>query len=228
MFAKFINAIKSLFVKTQIQEPSPEVIEPVGPELPDASHLGRIRLGLIVGHERKSSGAELHKSQGSMSEYDYNSDLAKRIEKLADKKIVQVEIIHRDGIGILGACKKAKDLKCDVVIELHFNGFNGVVTGTSTLCSQEPRDRDLAQIVQKIMCQVFERKGNSRGVKVLSRGDRGALNVMSIEGIANCLVEPFFGDVESEALMAVQKKDEYALSLLAAVLLWGRRVGMIQ
>jgi N-acetylmuramoyl-L-alanine amidase len=142
-----------------------------------------------------------------------------------------MKIILRDGIGISGAYRVARELKCDAVIELHFNAFNGKASGTETLCTVNDKDKKFAKLVQVAMCKVFDRKpGNAgdRGVKVISRSDRGGGNVYGIEQAANCLVEPFFGDNYNEAKMALECFDSYAKCLLDATKQWAVDVDLLK
>lgn len=176
-------------------------------------------LVLIVGHEKKAPGADF--ALGG-SEYQYNSDIAKRAKEYAARKYpnLKVEIVFRDGVGISGAYRKAKALKADACIELHFNAFNGQAQGTETLCSVEHEDRKFAEYVHNKICEVFERAGKSRGVKALSRSARGGQSIYSMPGSANCLVEPFFGDNKAEAKMADERRIPYAVALLEGAVEW--------
>lgn len=189
-----------------------------------------MKLGLIVGHEKKAQGAVMAPPH-SITEYAYNRDialLAKQFSLIEKFRHIEVEIFYRDGIGIFGAFKKVKAANCDCVIELHFNAANKKAIGTETLCSNEATDKQFAYIVQQRVEKVFDRidgGAGDRGVKVLSNGDRGSGSVVSYPGKANCLVEPFFGDTPSEANMAVNRKTQYAKALLEAANEWGQLYG---
>lgn len=183
-------------------------------ETPHPLAANPITLGLIVGHTKRAPGATLHNGP---SEYVYNTEVANIAKKYAERyKFLTVHIIFRDVVGISGAYKKANTLKCDAVIELHFNAFNKKVVGTETLIAPGTANRAFAQFIHDMQCQVFERGGPSRGIKVLSRGQNGFGNVSSFPQGPNCLPEPFFGDTPSEALMAVRKKEAYAQGLIEA------------
>jgi N-acetylmuramoyl-L-alanine amidase len=186
----------------------------------------KIRLCLIVGHEQSAPGADFN-GIAFKNEYAYNSALAKRVEeKATETKHIEVHVIFRDGIGIKGAYEKAKELHPDVCIELHFNAFNGAAYGTETLCSVDEQDKKLATIVQANVCAAFRRHDLSRGVKILSRADRGGTSVYSLPGSANCLIEPFFGDNKDEAEQAIVYMSEYANSLLESCEQWATLNGV--
>lgn len=184
-------------------------------ETPKPDQVKRATIGFIVGHSKNSGGAAL--ATGG-NEYSYNSEVARLAGVCANANhpLLYYHTILRDSGGISGAYAKARELGCDLIIELHFNAFNGRVTGTETLCSNDKSDQDFATRIQTAMCKVFERDGNSRGVKIIARAERGGINVYSAPGTPNCLVEPFFGDVKSEADMGLDKQYDYAQALVKA------------
>ena len=213
---KLINFFKSLFKKPI--EPVVIVPKPVDGHHDPVAPSGAIILGIIVGHDSKAQGADMC-SPYSISEYKYNSDIASLMQIYAKNRYpskIATKVIFRDGIGISGAYKKAAELLCDAVIELHFNCANGSAKGTETLCSYDQKDVSFATIVQKHVCQCLGREGQSRGVKKLAVSDRGS---QSCYGYArpNCLIEPAFGDVKTEAALMIEKKFDYAHCLVDAV-----------
>jgi N-acetylmuramoyl-L-alanine amidase len=198
------------------------------PELPDPDSKSKLRLVLIVGHEKKAPGADL-KVDGKVvgHEYGYNTEIASKVTQIAKNDgRLEVHTIFRDGIGIGGAYREARELTPDCLIELHFNAFNGTASGTETLTTPDALDRTFAGFVQKEVCEVFGRTGLSRGVKILSRSDRGGGNIHSAPATANCLVEPFFGDNHIDASLALARKDLYAQGLVDACIMWAKSVGM--
>lgn len=224
--------MSSLFKKKSVQLPSPIVAPkpdgtyPDGRELPHASETKIIKLGIIVGHESRAPGAEL--ATGG-NEYKYNSEVADLLAQYAkhERPEIVCKVIKRDGIGIEGAYASLEAEKCDAVIELHFNAYNKNMTGTETLCSAASDDSEFAHIIQKAMCQVFGRDGQSRGVLAIGRNARGGQSVYAFPKGVNCLVEPFFGDNLSEAKMALEKKGPYAKALVDAVYLWASKKDLV-
>lgn len=209
---KLLNWIKSLFSKPTPKQPERETPSPV--------ETTKIKIGLIVGHEFKAPGADMI---GGVTEYKWNSEVALTADAYAettDRAIV--EVITRDGRGISGAYSLAEDLKCDCVIELHFNSFNGKAYGTETLCSFDKQDIEFATKIHQAACAVFERNGLSRGVKPLPRSARGGQSVYSFSG-PNCLIEPFFGDNEQDCMLAEAHQAAYAKALVDACIMWSRR-----
>jgi len=185
----------------------------------DAADEALFRVVVIVGHSLFEQGAELH---GGGSEYLYNKRIAELMFSYARANYASLDLrlVFRDGIGMSGAYAEAARLEPDACLELHFNAANTRARGTETLCSPDAVDREFAAVVQEAACAVFERGGLSRGVKVLSRGARGARNVYALPGYANCLIEPFFGDNAEDAALALTKQGEYAGLLVDVIFQW--------
>jgi N-acetylmuramoyl-L-alanine amidase len=202
-----------------------EPTDPLDPETPNDSDPLKAVLVVVVGHEKKAPGATF---QRGGSEYQYNTDIAQRMKLYASTKYpnLRVEIVFRDGVGISGAYRKAKEFKPDACMELHFNAFNGTAHGSEVLCSVDAEDRKYAAIINRRICQVFERSGSSRGVKVLSRSGRGGQSVYSLPGSANCLPEPFFGDNPNEAKMADERRGLLAEAYLDGTVEWMKGHGL--
>jgi N-acetylmuramoyl-L-alanine amidase len=182
-------------------------------ETPLPGETMRPKLALIVGHTEKAPGASM--ATGG-SEYDYNKRIANLCAEYVKENNLNLDlkIVYRDQIGLRGAYDRVASLNVDACIELHFNAFNKQVTGTETLCSPKPMDKEFAAILHEKICRVFHRDNDSRGVKIIPRGANGGFAVYSLGDIPNCLVEPFFGDVLEEANMALAKEKEYAESLV--------------
>lgn len=187
----------------------------------------KIKLAWVVCHEKVAQGATFalpikdeKGKESKISEYVYwtiVSNLAKQIVKEEpDFMCVDLKVITRDGWGIPGAYRLAKAWKADYIIEPHFNAFNGKASGTETLSTNETTDIELATIVHRNLCGVFDRQGDSRGVKVMQPKDRGGVNVYAGSQIPNCLPEPFFGDNLDDAKMAWANKKGIVRAILRA------------
>lgn len=232
MFTRFFTAVlKALGILKEVPGEVPQVeLPPPSTSHPGPEALRQVKLGVIIGHEAKAGGAACAVPVGGCSnEYQINTVIAGLMKAHADKlNGVDVYIIKRDGIGIAGAYKKAFDLHCDAVVELHFNAFNRKATGTLTYTSPAKEDLEFSAVIHRSMVRVFGTDGRpDRGVVTLSRGDRGATNVFSFNGMPNCLVEPVFGDVKSEINMLWDKRAEYAAALVDATALWAKKKGLL-
>lgn len=190
-------------------------------------------LALVIGHTRKRSGAT-GTYPISASEYEFNQGVADLVARFGESRGHRVATFYRDIIGIEGAYQQAAEWEPDAVIELHFNAFNGQVKGTETLYSdtddaKRVMEKEFAEIVQRELCRVFNRKGKEdRGIKnrPLSRGERGYWNVNQLFGMPSILIEPFFGDNKQDARMAVENKQEMAEALVLAFEEWKQMIAV--
>ena len=195
----------------------------------------KYKLVVVVGHSKDAQGA-MATAPLSCSEFQYNNDIAERLQGIAKLRStteleVSVDIIHRPQKGFTGirkAYERVSDLEPDAAIELHFNAFNRKVRGTETLFSDADDENgvlelELAQLCQSKMCTTFKRRGRQdRGLKRRPRTtrERGWYNVNQ-SGLYPCLlVEPFFGDNPADAELANNNRDEYAIALFEAFLEW--------
>lgn len=231
-FKSWLNKLLGVPTKTEVKYINPKLSfqEPEGSkELPAADFTGMVHLGIIVGHSASDGGAVMPSPYG-VSEYEYGNQVADLVEKIAKQSYPQVKVavITRDHVGIAGAYEKARNLLCDVVIELHFNAFDKNSVGTETLCTADGTDMDFAHIIHGQLCTAFLRTGHSRGVRAISKSIDGGINVHSFQGGANCLVEPFFGDNVKEAVFAMANKEAYAAALLRGVFIWAKSNDMVR
>ena len=176
------------------------------------------RLAIIVGHTRRSQGAAAL-SPINQNEYQFNIEIAQRMEAAAAEREVMSRTFFRDEIGIRGAYQSATAFEPDAIIELHFNAAeNPAARGSETLYGEaNPKSKRLAEIVQDSMVSVFGRIGSAdRGIKVRRAGDRGLTSVTAAPSIPSVLVEPFFGSNAAECQLAFERAAAYAEGLVDA------------
>lgn len=100
-------------------------------------------------------------------------------------------------------------------IETHFNAFNGSASGTETLWdNREYGNERFAGIVQTHMVKALGL--SDRGLKNRNTG-RGAPNLRNVRH-TSCLIEPFFGDNESDCKRVDERRDLLAKALVDAVI----------
>lgn len=187
-------------------------------------------LAIIIGHTKKDGGAE-GVSPLNKQEYQYNSEVA-AIAKAASQELgVTVEVFTRDIGGVIGAYGRAVSWLHTMggngaIIELHFNAANRKATGTEVLYADKKdkkgiNEKFFAECIQAEVCMLFGRdKKTNRGLKLETgaKGERGYSNLSQTTDYPAVIVEPFFGDVESEAKLAIEKQKDYALCLIHAML----------
>ena len=176
------------------------------------------KLAIIVGHEQSAKGAKAGSPLNSL-EYDFNKDIAQFMYVLAREKSMDARVFLRDGIGIGGVGKAVTEWGATIAIELHFNSATEAAYGTETLYDAQPStNKELAEIIQRSMCELFKRTGKgNRGIKLLGDGDRGHYNLAVIK-CTSVLVEPFFGSNKADCHLAWSNATGYAKCLVAGII----------
>lgn len=181
---------------------------------PSVNAVKGLRVALVVGHSDDEQGA---KNVFGVSEYDYwNEFTFDMSDSFSNKKVEYKKFIRpfKGSKGIEKAYKNADKWGADAIIEFHFNSYNGVANGCETLCSHDRNDIEFASTIQRYMVEAL---GNiDRGVKKKTKRERGGRSTSGFVG-ANCLIEPFFGDVTRDVLVFEAKYTNVMVNLDVAV-----------
>ena len=164
---------------------------------------------LVIGHKKSSPGAV--NERAGLTEFDFNEDLAIRIEKKVKK--TEVQRIYRRIYKELPDDINA--LEPDFVISLHCNAFNGKASGTEVLYYHKSENgKKMAEILVNHL--VGHLKLPNRGAKPKTVEDRGGPLLRSTK--APCLIaEPFFIDNNSDLARAQEDLDGLAAAYAAAI-----------
>jgi len=153
------------------------------------------KLAIVVGHNERSQGAV--RPDNGMSEYVYNSKLAKMIRDEADDYDLDVKVFwRRSGGGYTTEIKRVyaevDNWRSDASIELHFNAAgNPSASGTETLSSGSKKSLKLAEEVQMEM--VEELGLRDRGIIIRNSRTKGRGYQSLVSGKCPAiLTEPFF------------------------------------
>ncbi len=162
-------------------------------------------IGLIVGHTEKDKGATIY--NGAIQEYDYWSEV---VENLNLEK--EYAVGFRDRNGVAGACSEIRaklGFNPDIILELHFNSYNGEAKGCEALFTNS---KELAEE----FCFFMEKKGQkNRGAKDVYKNGRGIKNMEIAQRYCdnNILIEPFFADNKDDYI-TIKKMTEYLQEFL--------------
>lgn len=167
------------------------------------------RLAIVVGHNSEKQGAR--RADTGESEFVWNSDLARMIEREADAyPDIELRVFFRQpGMGyrreIEQVYEETDRWGANATIELHFNASNDAsISGTETLTSGTPASMALAVDVNREMVGALALR--DRGVKTRSAQDRGGRSLISGRAPA-ILIEPYFG-TSSKGLKATDELAE--------------------
>ena len=198
------------------------------PSPPPSDALSREGLAIVVGHTARSQGATALSPPfpadspttplSERNEYSWNRDLALKIKERADRAGIRCAIFFRDGVGIEGAYAAVRDWSPKATVELHFNAATGNARGSLVLYGHDA-SKSWATALQNGFVKLYDRQGRSEDRGVFIPGPdspyrRGIASVTQLHPSA--LIEPFFGDNQTDATLGVQKKDGLADTILAA------------
>jgi len=167
------------------------------------------RCALVIGHKKSSPGAV--NERAGITEFDFNEDLAIRIEKKI--RNAEVQRIYRRTYKELPDDINA--LEPDFVISLHCNAFNGKASGAEVLYyHKSKKGRKMGEILVNHLVEHL--KLPNRGTKPKTVEDRGCPLLRSTK--APCLIaEPFFIDNNSDLARAQEDLDGLAAAYAAAI-----------
>lgn len=166
---------------------------------------------LVIGHKKSSPGA-VNKRSG-ITEFDFNEDLAIRIEKKVNK--TEVQRIYRRTYRELP--DDINTLDPDFIVSLHCNAFNGRASGTEVLYYHKSEEgKKMAEILLNHLVEHL--KLPNRGIKPKTAEDRGGPLLCYTK--APCVIaEPFFIDNDSDLSRAQEDEDidELAVAYTKAI-----------
>ena len=164
---------------------------------------------LVIGHKKRSPGA-VNENFG-ISEFDFNEDLAFRIEKKVNA--VDVQRVYRRTYQELPDDINA--LNPDFIISLHCNAFNTRASGTEVLYyHRSEKGKMMAEILLKHLVEHL--KLPNRGLKPKTAEDRGGYLLRYTK--APCVIaEPFFIDNDEDLSRALEDKDGLAEAYAQAI-----------
>ena len=149
---------------------------------------------LVIGHKKKTPGAKNVNS--NISEFEFNEDLALRVERKVEK--AQVQRIYRRTYKHLP--DDINELNPDFIISLHCNSFDTKVSGTEVLYyHKSEKGKKVAEILLSHL--IDHLKLPNRGIKPKTAEDRGGYLLRYTN--APCVIaEPFFIDNDSDLAKA--------------------------
>ncbi len=143
---------------------------------------------IVVGHSAAKGGA--YNQEKRIGEYDYNHVLASHIAERLHRRNVRPIIMYR-GSSYTGMVNDVNATNADFAVELHCNSvIDGSVQGAETLYwHKSKRSKELAKRLQASVVGLL--RENNRGIKPITRGERGATFLRKTKMPA-VILEPFF------------------------------------
>jgi len=164
---------------------------------------------LVIGHKKKSPGAiNVNKN---ITEFDFNEDLALRIEKKIEKS--QIQRIYRRTYKQLP--DDINELEPDFIVSLHCNAFDTKVSGTEVFYyHRSEKGKKMAEILLSHL--VDHLKLPNRGIKPKTAEDQGGYLLRYTK--KPCVIsEPFFIDNDDDLAKAQEDIDGLAETYAKAI-----------
>ena len=165
-----------------------------------------MKIAIVVGHDKINQGA--FSNILKQSEFAFNNEVAKllpydvyfRNEKIKGYKSQMQEL-----------AKRINEKRYDLVIELHFNMFNGKAKGCECLYLKGSKiGKEQAEKLCKSITKDF---GNiNRGAVAIDNEKGRGYWFLKLINAPALIVEPFFGD--NEETIAFKNKMKYAKTLI--------------
>lgn len=199
-------AKKGIVSLTEIKE---RLSEMGGESAVDGEDLPKKLCALVIGHKKSSVGAVNEKA--GITEFDFNEDLAVRIEQKVKK--AKVQRIYRRTYKTLPS--DINELNPDFTVSLHCNAFNQKATGTEVLYYYKShKSENMAEVLQRHLVEYL--KLPDRGIKPKKSEDRGGYLLRYT--IAPCVIaEPFFIDNNKDLARAQEDMDGLAAAYAAGI-----------
>ena len=167
-----------------------------------------ILCALVIGHQKEAPGA---KSQQGKTEFAFNDDLARRIEKKV--KHVKIKRVYRKKYKTLPGDINA--LNPDFIVSLHCNAFNTTASGTEVIYYHESqKGKQMAEILQDYLVSYLGLP--DRGIKSSFDRSRGEYLLKHTKAPA-VIVEPFFIDNDHDLYRALENIDGLAQAYVNAI-----------
>jgi N-acetylmuramoyl-L-alanine amidase len=164
---------------------------------------------LVVGHKKSSPGAG--NDRAGINEFEFNEDLAIRIEKKTENS--KIQRVYR---------RTWRELPSDIngldphfVISLHCNSYNGQTSGTEVLYYHKSKvGEGIATILQGHLVEFLGLR--DRGIKPKTSEDRGG-HLLRYTRSPCVIAEPFFIDNDQDLARARKDLEGFAGAYASAI-----------
>jgi len=164
---------------------------------------------LVIGHKKSSPGAANENT--GLSEFDFNEDLAMRIESKVRETDIQ-RVYRRTYDALPGDINL---LNPHFVVSLHCNAYDGNTSGTEVLYYHRSEvGRRIAQVLQRHLLAFLGLR--DRGIKGKTTEDRGG-PLLRYTNAPCVIAEPFFIDNDHDLAKAREDLDGLAAAYAEAI-----------
>jgi N-acetylmuramoyl-L-alanine amidase len=182
---------------SELEEKEEEIVEP------------KKLCALVIGHKKSSPGAG--NDRAGIHEFEFNEDLAIRIEKKTQN--TKIQRVYRRTWGELPA--DINGLDPHFVISLHCNAYNGRASGTEVLYYHKSKiGESIAKILQNHLVAFLGLR--DRKIQPKTSEDRGG-NLLRYTKAPCVIAEPFFIDNDEDLASARNDLEGLAEAYASAI-----------
>jgi len=156
-------------------------------------------LFLVVGHNLNAMGAA-NENHAWLNEYDINVIVKNYLEELLEDANIPFNSISGtytipQKISLIN--ESSKSVKHRLMLELHFNAFNGYISNSSGAEVLAAKNKPESTVFADCLLKEFEAIGNrSRGILQIEKPARGWQILQNTNVNYACIAEPLFIDSE--------------------------------
>jgi len=186
----------------------------------------RARIAIWVGHSDEDEGAESPRTH--LSEFDYNSPVAKALAEHLKAQGIAVDVYRRDKWGQFNAMlaetnQRHEDWGYDLGISLHLNCYNTRASGTEVLFWHRSNNgRQLATQLLGPITELFDLP--TRGIKPLKKYERAWFIVGKTKPVW-CIIEGAFIDNPKDEMRLRMEQDNYDEAIVEGIIEYLRMKG---
>jgi N-acetylmuramoyl-L-alanine amidase len=162
---------------------------------------------LVIGHQKTSPGQKIK----NVTEFSFNEDLARRIEKKVKNTAIQRVYFHRSG----KIAKVIDDLKPGFVVDLRCSVNNKTASGTEVLYyRRSDKGRQMAEILQNNLVALLGLP--NRGIQPKTVLDREGSQLRAAR-VPYVIARPFFIDNIVDLATALEDMDGLATAYAQSI-----------
>lgn len=167
-----------------------------------------MKVYLNPGHDRELDSGAVNKNLG-LRECDAAYELAVEVKKYLERNTIEVVFGQSD--DLYSICDGANDADVDIFVSIHFNAFNGRVSGTETCISSTTKSLLLGHAIQSNVVAAL--KLPNRGLK-----ERAELFVLRNTAMPAVLLEICFIDNDHDWRRYDRLKDAVARAIATGIM----------
>jgi len=178
----------------------------------------KLKVVLDVGHSAQKGGA--YNPDYGIDEFDFWLPRSHKVSDHLRAAGLEVQIVNRleaGGHGAVAATNACNKANGDLIVALHANAFNGMVSGSEVLAWHSSKKANkLAESILAAMVNVLGL--NNRGVQAIRWPDERGYHQLRYTKAPCVIIEPFFMDNTGDLRVAMAKELELCKAIADGII----------